>query len=381
MEKIKVAFLVDVLREHFDGVSNTMHQIIKRIPKEEVDAIFITPQLPDEDIGFPVYQCTYLGVPFNKGYRLAVPGLMPKLKNILDEFAPDVIHWSSPFLLGSYAIKYAKRNGLPNSTIYHTHYPSYADYYLKSLANNDKLISFLLGGLFKFYKKSDVIFAPTRGMRDYLVIHGISENHLKIWGRGVDRNRFNPEYRNDGLFDEGAKPGSKKILFVSRLVKEKETDTLIRLHDLIKQRKVNWQLIITGDGPDRERMIRKMPKAIFTGKKEAEELSEVYASCDIFIFPSLTETFGNVVLEAMSSGLPVVAANAGGPADIVQDGQSGFLIDPKDENAFFDRIQQLVEDEVLYTNLRNGAIEYATQQSWKMLCEELFRTYHYLAQK
>lgn len=378
MKKIRVAFFVDVLQEHFDGVSNTMHQIIRRIPKDQMEAIFITPLVPDEDIGFPVYQCTYVNLYVNKGYRLAVPGWMKGLKKLLDEFLPDVIHWSSPSQLGDYAIKYARRNALPVTTIYHTHFPTYVEYYLGPIARWQALMNVLMGRYFKFYHQSDVVFAPTKGMRDYLVGHGITSSKVKIWGRGVDRKLFNPERRKQNLFGESANPGARKVLFVSRLVKEKETDTLIRLHQLIENQALPLQLVITGDGPDKDRMMRKMPAAIFTGKKQGTALAEIYASCDVFVFPSVTETFGNVVQEAMSCGLPVVAANAGGPADIVEDGKSGYLVEPKNEAAFLEAICALLDDEALYKKMQAEAIDYATRQSWEHLCGQLFLTYKQL---
>lgn len=377
MAKVRVAFFVDIMEEHFDGVSNTVHQIIKRIPRDEIDAIFITPHPPKEDIGFPVHQCSYINMYINKGYRIALPKRMKELPGILDAFDPDVIHWTSPSILGRYAINYAKSKKLPVSTIYHTHFPTYADYYIGWLPKSEKIAAFFLNKFFYgFYHDSDAIFTPTKSMKSYLEDKGIAPDKLKIWGRGVDMTLFNSKFRDNAYFEGSVSTEEKKLLFVSRLVKEKETNTLIRLYELMQKHKVNWKLIITGTGPDLSRLQKNMPNALFTGMKKGEELSTIYASADIFIFPSVTETFGNVVLEAMASGLPVIAANAGGPTDIIEDGYSGYLVEPRNEKAFFNAIKNVLGDPKLYKTLRENAISYATNQSWKNLCRELFDTYY-----
>lgn len=379
MQKTRVAFFVDVLEEHFDGVSNTMHQIIRRIPRERIDPIFITPQPPLTDIGFPVYQSPYLKMLVNKGYRFGLPGLKKDLELILRSFQPHVIHWSSPSKMGSYAVKYALSNRLPLTTIYHTHFPSYFDYFGGQLPLMKYLTQHLLDRMLKKYQVTDRVFAPTQSMSDYLKAHGVESARVKIWGRGVDRTLFKPEAYNPEFLSERLAPDERKILFVSRLVKEKETETLIRLHDLLKETHPGWRMVITGEGRDRNRMERKMPEAIFTGKLQGAKLAEAYASSDIFIFPSVTETFGNVVLEAMACGLPVVAANAGGPADIVQEGETGLLVEPKKEHEFLAAIERIFSDQALYQAMKSNAEAYADRQSWRVLCEELFGTYEQLA--
>ena len=379
MNRVRVALFVDVLKENFDGVSNTMNQILRRLPHDEIDTIAITPHPPDGDIGIRIHRCPYAPIYMNKGYRLGLPALMNGLEKILDDFNPDIIHWTSPSLLGAYALKYAEGHQLPVITIYHTHYPTYASYYLRFIPFSSAITRYFLKKLMSFYHRSSVIFAPTQTMRDYLVEHGQESSKVKIWGRGVDMTTFNVKFRDPLRFKGEIKEQELKVLFVSRLVKEKETDTLIRLHDLIQSGSTPMRLIITGDGPDRRRMEKKMPEAVFTGKLRDEALSVVYASCDVFVFPSVTETFGNVVLEAMASGLPVIAADAGGPGDIIRQSGCGFLVPPREEQAFYDKVLQLKTDKALYDEIRRKSIEYATLQSWNSLCHELFDTYKSLA--
>jgi len=379
MSKVRIAFFLDIMQEDFDGVSITMHQIIKRIPTDRIEPIFITPHPPLNDIGFPVFLTKYMILPEKgKEYRLAFPKRNKELPGILDEFKPDIVHYSSPTFLGWYAYRYAKAKGIPVSTIYHTHYHGFVDYYFRNLPFLIKPGKTLLRKIYALYKDCDRVFAPTKSMKEYLLTEEVKEERISIWGRGVDTNRFNPEKRDEHLWLE-IPDGNKKALFVSRLVKEKEPQTLIRLHKLLTEKRPDITLVIVGEGPMREMLESHMPNAHFTGSLFGDDLAKAYASSDVFVFPSTTETFGNVVLEALASGLPVVAANAGGPKDIVKQGETGELVEPQNEEEFLNAIIKLVDDQEYYLKCRSNAIAYGQSQNWESLSGELFSTYLNLA--
>lgn len=377
MGKVKIVFFIDVLKENMDGVSNTMHQIIARLPSDKFEAIFVTPLPPENpDFPFPVYQCPYFELPFYKGYRFALPAKMKELENTLDAFSPDIVHWSTPSALGWYAVKYARKCRIPVVTIYHTHFTSYVEYYLWFIPGVYH-ISYPFEKMFlALYRKSTLVLAPTVSMKKYLDRIKVNARAIRLWGRGVDTSRFNPIHRAEDFFGRYGVQNQKIILFVSRLAKYKETDTLIRFYHLLG---ADFKLVITGDGPDKNRMERKMPGAIFTGKLTGVELSKAFASADVFVFTSITETFGNVILEAMASGLLVVAANAGGPADIIRHGETGFLTDPKNEHELHKKVVELLENKKLYHTIRENALNYAFRQNWDQLCGELFNHYSTLA--
>lgn len=380
MAKIRVAFFLDVMTEDLDGVSITMHQVIKRLSQGELDPIFITPMPPKNDIPYPVYICPSWDLPIgSKDYRIARPKKMKGLKDILDEFNPDLVHFSSPTQLGSFAVRYAQFSKIPVTTIYHTHYPSFAEYYLRFVPGINWITDQAIKRIYWLYRACNRVFAPTPNMKSFLEGKGVADSQITIWGRGVDSVRFDPERRDERYFGEQYTQ-QKKVLFVSRLVKEKEPQTLMRLYKLLESKRPDLTMVIVGSGPMKEKLQKNMPNAVFTGKLTGLELAKAYASSDVFVFPSTTETFGNVVLEALSSGLPVVAANAGGPPDILKMANVGAVVEPGKEVQFYEKITELLDDPAYYQQQAKRARAYALSQNWDELCGELFQNYTDLTQ-
>lgn len=377
MEKIRIAFFIDILRENMDGVANTSFRIISRLEKMNIEPIFFTCLPPTSpDFKHQIFLCPHLQFPYAKDYPFAIPGKKRKIFQKLDEFKPDLIHWSSPSLLGKYATKYSKLRGVPNVAIYHSHFSSYVDY-VKWLPFKSLIRKFVDRSFTKLYEGATMVLAPTKSMQEFLVAKGLTASKVDIWGRGIDGEKFNPKYRSDELIKSWGAEDKKKILFVSRLVHYKETDMLIRLSHILRE---GTLLIITGEGPEKEKMEKECAKnkTVFTGKLVEKELSEVYASADIFVFPSLTDTFGNVVLEAMASGIPVIAADEGGPKNIIREGVNGYLIEPKKEQKFNEKINDLIDDPELYNEMRENALTYARELNWDNIVEQLNEKYRAL---
>ncbi len=370
-ERTRIVFFVDILQRHFDGVSNTIHQLAERLPQDRIDAIFITTYPPDE-FPFPVHQCPYKQFFLYKDYRIAFPGRMKNLKKLLDDFDPHLIHYTSPTLLGRYALRYGKSRGIPVSSTYHTHFHSYMEYYFGFFPLLEKLVCQIVRKLTRwFYENTTCTFVPSAPMKDFLMALGIAPEKISFFRRGVDTTLYNPKHQ-DGRWKESIGiPDKQVILFVSRLVKEKEIDTIIQVYRLFQLHKPDVAFVITGDGPFKSYMEKHMPEAVFTGKQTKDQLAKIYASSDVFIFPSTTETFGNVVLEALASGLPCVVADAGGPKGIIERSKGGFVVKSKDENAFFDKLNLLLEDRRAYEASREHALSYAAQENWEMICSNM----------
>lgn len=382
-EKTRIVFFVDILERHFDGVSNTMHQLAHRIPQDQVEAIFITTYPPSQDdFPFPVYQCPYLTWILYKDYRIGLPGRMKNLEKILADFKPHLLHFTSPTPMGKFAIKYGERNNLPVTTTYHTHFYSYMEYYFGFFKPLAKWVGSIALRLSRwYYTRVNATFVPSEPMRQFLIELGVEEKKIEYFRRGINAEHFDPSYRSEELRASYGLQGKKIVLFVSRLVKEKELDTLIRTNRLFQERRSDVTFMITGDGPFKKYMEKRMPEAIFTGKQTKEELAKLYATADVFMFPSTTETFGNVVLEAMASGLPVVAAAAGGPKGIVTRSEAGFVVAPKNEEAFYEKVSEMIDNPDLYETFSKKATQYAQDQSWDVLCAGMVKKLRGIAEK
>ncbi len=376
-ERIKVAFFADILEENFDGVTHTIYELVKRIPRERFDFIFITPHPPKKESNFPfrVINCPSVGLPMYSEYRIALPFLKRSIQLQLDDFQPDIVHFTTPSFLGNYAVDYGKKRGIPVISTYHSHFHSYLEYYFRFLPGGHNAVLPIANRLLKIYRESDLTLVPSNAMKDFLLDWNVSENQIELWKRGVNHEKFNPVHCDGNWKSEHGLEDNKTILFVSRLVKFKELNTLAKVYSLFQERNPSVKFVVVGSGPDQDELKERMPNALFLGKKTGHELAKIYASNDLFMFPSISETFGNVVLEALASGLPVVTAAEGGPVDIVQHGINGFHVTPKDPEAFYDKLNLLLENELLYKSMSQEAVSYADTQSWDNIVEQLFSIY------
>ena len=374
MEKIKVAFFAEMLKENFDGAVRTMYQIIERIPQEKFEFLFITGVPPDEKFDHEVFIMPTVTIPFNKTYKVVIPQFAKKkMQKKLDEFQPDIIHIATPSALGNAARKYGLENHLPILTIYHTNFLSYINFYLRKIPFLAKPIHKIIGNYYKeFYDSCDVVLVPTNEMIKDLKAHEHRVDHMEIWQRGIDRQLFYPSKRDEIYIKNIVKNDKPNILFASRLVWEKNLEVMIDLYRLIETDGMNYNLIISGDGVAREELEEKMPKAFFKGMISHEELAILYASSDVFFFPSITETYGNVIIEAMASGLPCVLANGGSSPDLVQHGENGFLCEAMDASDYLEKIKMILMSKRIQEQFRNNALAFVQPLDWDSLVGTYF---------
>jgi glycosyltransferase involved in cell wall biosynthesis len=197
-----------------------------------------------------------------------------------------------------------------------------------------------------------------------------------IWGRGVDTTLFRPDRRSQELRSELLAGGDTLVLSVGRVSDEKRLEVLLDAFGRLGSDCGGVRLVIAGDGPARERLVRRAPLGVrFMGEVRGDDLARLYASADIFCFPSTTDTFGQVLLEAGASGLPVIAARAGGAPELVGDGESGLLVAPESSLAFAEAITLLARSPALRLRLGDRARERATERSWSRALEELRDAY------
>lgn len=297
-------------------------------------------------------------IPGRGEYRFAT-GLDERILADLDRFDPNVIHLSSPDRLGHSALRYAERKGIPAVASFHTRFETYLRYYGLGF-----LEGALLGLQRRYYQRCDSVFAPSPSMAEFLREQKMSDR-IGIWSRGIDPAIFNPNHRDMdwrraiGLVDDIPVVG-----FFGRLVLEKGLDVISDTLDILEAQKVAHQTLFVGEGPARAVIARKHPNAIFTGHLMREELGRAVASMDMFLFPSVTETFGNVTLEAMACGLPVVAADATGSRDIISDGVDGRLIKAGDAKAFAAATRTYCEDTELRKRTGEAGLAKSHNNSW-----------------
>jgi glycosyltransferase involved in cell wall biosynthesis len=298
-------------------------------------------------------------LPFGRGeYKLAW-GLRRRVRQDLEAFAPNLVHVAAPELLGHAAIRFARRRGIASVASLHTRFETYPRYY--GLGFIEQVMERLLT---RFYNRFDRVLVPSQSMATLLRDWGV-RTPIRIWSRGIDHDRFRPDRRDLAWRRSlGIADGSIAIGFLGRLVKEKGLDVFVDIADELRRRGVPHRVLIVGDGPARAWFAGRVPGAVFAGFQSGEALARAVASMDVFVNPSVTETFGNVTTEAMAAGVPVVAARATGAVDLVADGETGFLVPPRDIGAYADAIQRIVEDPALRCAMGEAAHASAARYRW-----------------
>ncbi len=374
MRKKKIAFFAEILIRDFDGATRTMFEIIDRIDRTKFEFIFFCGVPPKEDIGFEVFHIPTLTIPFNKTYRMAsMVGMGPTIAQRLDEYNPDLIHVSTPAPLGYFALKYGLKRNIPVTTIYHTHFISYIKYY----THNTPLITSafekaLIQHNKSFYNRCSKVFVPTETMKEELEERGFATHNMKIWRRGINTQLFNPFKKDEPFIKNLVKNEKTNILFASRLVWEKNLQVLVDIQELINKKQLKYNMIIAGDGVARVELEKLMPEAIFLGHVSHEKLAKLYSSCDYFLFTSVTETYGNVVAEAMVSGIPCIVADGGGPKSFIKEGINGFICKPNEAKDYLRKIRLLENHPEFKLRMQKQGINDMKNLTWSNLVEDLF---------
>jgi len=311
-----------------------------------------------------------LPLPAYESLALNFPLLTRVLARVESE-APALIHVATPGPIGLCGLAAAKLLGLPLVGSYHTELGPYALHLTRDAVIADAFSLYVDW----FYRQCDALLAPTRALAERLgQRRGFGA--LGIWGRGVDTSLFAPSKRSGPLRASLLGGGETLILSVGRLSEEKRLDVLLDAFALLEPARSGLRLAIAGDGPARERLERRAGAEVrFLGELRGEELARLYASADVFCFPSTTDTFGQVLLEAGASGLPLVAARAGGAPELVAEGESGLLVSPDDPAAFAEAIAALASSTRLRLRYGAHARLLATKRSWTRSLEELRDAY------
>jgi phosphatidylinositol alpha 1,6-mannosyltransferase len=368
---LRVAIFTGNYNHIKDGVSLTLNRLVKYLEEQGIAVLVVGPTIDDPVIDHQgeFVAAPSLPMPGRPEYRVTV-GFPDEIQQRLEEFDPTIFHIATPDLLGFRAMRYAQAHDIQIVASYHTHFTSYLKYY-----NLDMLEMLGWKYLRWFYSQCKHIYVPSPSMADELKEAGI-EGDLRIWARGVDTELFNPKYRNmDWRREQGFADDEKVVTFVSRLVWEKGLQTFVDTIKRLQAEDSNIRALVVGDGPVKKELEFMLPQAVFTGFLEGADLATAYASSDVFLFPSDTETFGNVTLEALSSGVPAVVADATGSRSLVEPGINGYWAPPRKTKEFAKGVQQILSDPDEYQQMSKAARQKALAYSWEKINGNLVEYY------
>ncbi len=366
---MRVALFSEVVPPVHDGACRAVTNLSASLDEEGIPYQIISGVTPSPELSWGRSVHTVRSVPFilNHHYRVSLP-FAPHLDAALDRFQPDILHAANPTLLGLYALSYSKRRNIPVVASYHTNYVSYFPYYRVGK------MQWLGWSLLRwFHSRCRATYVPSRTTMQELRARGIPR--MEFWQRGVHRDQFSPRFRSEELRRAIGAEHIPLLLYVGRLVREKDLDDLVAAVKILGARGLRFRTVIVGDGLMRPELEARLPEAHFTGYQVGPDLAAWYASADVFAFPSTTETFGNVILEAFASALPVVAVNSGGSKDLIVPDENGLLARPHDAEDFADKIASLLCDPARRDTMRECALRSAERFDWGEVNRRLIANY------
>ena len=363
---MRVAIVTESFLPTVNGVTNSVCKVLDHLHAEGHSALVICPaaHAPAHYRGFPVAEVSAVGY---RSFPVGLPD--PAVQGIIAGFEPDVLHAASPFFLGAQGIASANRLGIPSVAVFQTDMAGYAR------RNHLGPAARLTRRFVKWvHEGADLTLVPSSASMDDLLTLGVPR--LKRWARGVDLDAFHPNNRRRPgvaqLRSRLSPNGEVVVGYVGRLAPEKQVERLAALRGM-----PGIRIAIVGDGPSApsiEKAMTGMP-ATFLGRLEGDALSEAYAAFDLFVHTGTEETFGQTLQEAHAAGLPVIAPRAGGPIDLVADGENGYLFDPADPGELRDLVEDLVSSETLRLRFGEAGRRAVLTRTWPSVCRELVEHY------
>ena len=362
----KVAVLTESFLPKVDGVVKTSYLTIRYLQETGRQVLVFAPDIAVDNVGdTPVITLPSIGLPQAPETRMALPN--PVVARHIEDFQPDMIHLFSPAAMAVNGMAIGRHLNLAVIANYQTDLPGYTERYGFPMLSGpvNRWLRYIHNGC-------HLTLAPTqtiiRQLRD------VGYRRVRHWGRGVNTDRFNPAHARAAMrrrLLNGRDPDSLLCIFVGRLANEKRIDLLLDM-----AREPGIALTVIGDGALRDELEQRFAgtSAHFTGYLIGDELAQAYASADVFVFPGSYETFGQVILEAMASGLPSVVVNAGGAPDVIKDGLSGIVVEPN-ENAYAQAIAYLRDNPDKRLQLSHGARRQAETRPWSALMAQLEQYY------
>jgi glycosyltransferase involved in cell wall biosynthesis len=354
-----------------DGANQALNRLVGYLLRQGVKVRVYSPTV--ENPAFPatgdVVSIPAIPIPSRSEYRVpfAIP---PRVRRDLAEFNPNVVHVSSPDIVGHRAVTWARRRKIAAVASVHTRFDTYLAYYhLQALEPLARDI------MRRFYHRCEVVMAPAESTAVILRAQRMNRD-IAIWTRGVDREQFNPD-RRDMAWRRSAGIGDDEmaVLFLGRILMEKGLDVFADAIHAFAERGTRHRVLVIGEGPARSWFEEQLPGAIFTGELTGDVLATAVASADLLLNPSITEAFGNVTLEAMACGLPVIAAEASGTTNLVRHNVTGTLVDGAEPEEFADALEAYALDPDLRRRHGEAALAIAKTMDWDSINANVIRVY------
>lgn len=370
LQNHKRAWFTDTL-EDVNGVANTIRKLTAAGVASGKEIIVVTSRAETTITDIPIKNFKPIGefeLPEYELQKLSFPPILQILDYIQREGFTEVIV-STPGPLGLTALLAAKMLSLPTSGIYHTDFPQY----VRILTDDSFLETLTWNFMHWFYSQCNLLYVNSEHYRHCWASRGIPAKKIRILPRGLDNVLFNPSRRDLKLRAEfGATNGDLVLLYVGRVSKEKDLDILAEAYRKLRKKKAPVQLVIVGHGPYTKELKAALPDAHFTGYLAGGELAAVFASADLFVFPSTTDTFGNVVLEALASGLPCVVSDTGGPRELIEDNVTGFITKSLDVESFASAIEKFVKHPEMRASMSEKARQSIAHRDWGAAFEKFW---------
>lgn len=368
MSGLRVLVVTESFLPQVNGVTNSVRRVLDHLADRGHRAVLVAPSGPDEYAGAPVLRTASVAMPTYRDFPVGMAS-RNTLRKVIEDVEPDVVHLASPAVLGRTAGQVARSMGVPVVAVYQTDLIGFAARYPfpGATALMRKLTTSIHG-------PADLNLVPSTASRDQLA--GLGVPNLVIWPRGVDVGQFHPSRRTAALRTEiGARTGDVLVGYVGRLAAEKELDLLRSVEHLPGHR-----LVMVGGGPEEARLRSLLPNAHFLGVRHGEDLGRIVASFDVFVHTGSTETFCQSAQEALASGVPVVAPDAGGLRDLVRPGENGLLFEPGNGCDLYGHLRTLVDDRMLRTRMGLEAYAGIRGRSWEAVNDALVGHYQRLAE-
>ncbi|MGJ9459710.1 glycosyltransferase family 4 protein [Oceanobacillus sp. CF4.6] len=367
---MKIAIFTDTFAPDVNGVARTLKRYTEYLNENSIEYRVFAPKSSSKDL-FSKHVLRFTSLPFflYRECRLALPNLS-YLKEELLSFEPDIIHVATPFNIGLCGLHFAGKLNIPIVGSYHTDFDKYLKYYD---------IQFLSKVLWKymhwFHRPLKKIFVPSMDTQKQLQKQGF--NNLAIWPRGVDHSIFHSNYDKHIIRNKYNIKEKYILLFVGRISPEKDVMLIPEINQMLEEKQKNdihW--LFVGDGPLKNELEKNAASNMtFTGFLAGKELAQIYASSDLFVFPSATETFGNVVLESLACGTPVIGVNAGGVRSIIEQNVTGILCEEKNTEEFVKAITTVLLDKEKREMMSSQGSKYALSQTWDSVFANLLEEY------